>query len=98
MKKELFDSAYWGFLASSMPEFSKEVHLLTAKKRLRLVAQDFVRHYSDLWTSGKAMFVSYNKVTCVRMYNYVQEYWQREIKHLEERIEKCDSQQKVQEN
>ena len=81
-----------------MPEFSKEVHLLTAKKRLRLVAQDFVRHYSDLWTSGKAMFVSYNKVTCVRMYNYVQEYWQREIKHLEERIEKCDSQQKVQEN
>ena len=84
-------------LAKLEREFSKEVHLLTAKKRLRLVAQDFVRHYSDLWTSGKAMFVSYNKVTCVRMYNYVQEYWQREIKHLEERIEKCDSQQEVQE-
>ena len=78
-------------------EFAKEVHLLTAKKRLRLVAQDFVRHYSDLWTSGKAMFVSYNKVTCVRMYNYVQEYWQREIKLLEQAIEKCDSQQEVQE-
>ena len=55
------------------------------------------RHYSDLWTSGKAMFVSYNKVTCVRMYNYVQEYWQREIKQLELAIEKCDSQQEVQE-
>ena len=77
-------------------EFAKEVHLLTAKKRLRLVAQDFVRHYSDLWTSGKAMFVSYNKVTCVRMYNYVQEYWQREIKTLEQAIEKCKSQQEVQ--
>ena len=84
-------------LAKLEHEFAKEVHLLTAKKRLRLVAQDFVRHYSDLWTSGKAMFVSYNKVTCVRMYNYVQEYWQREIKLLEQAIEKCDSQQEVQE-
>ena len=84
-------------LAKLEREFSKEVHLLTAKKRLRLVAQDFVRHYSDLWTSGKALFVSYNKVTCVRMYNYVQEYWQREIKTLEQAIEKCDSQQEVQE-
>ena len=84
-------------LAKLEREFSKEVHLLTAKKRLRIVAQDFVRHYSDLWTSGKAMFVSYNKVTCVRMYNYVQEYWQREIKLLEEQIEKCDSQQESQE-
>ena len=84
-------------LAKLEREFAKEVHLLTAKKRLRLVAQDFVRHYSDLWTSGKAMFVSYNKVTCVRMFNYVQEYWQREIKLLEQTIEKCDSQQEVQE-
>ena len=84
-------------LAKLEREFSKEVHLLTAAKRLRLVAQDFVHHYSDLWTSGKAMVVSYNKVTCVRMYNYVQEYWQREIKQLEKTIEKCNSQQEVQE-
>ena len=84
-------------LAKLEREFAKEVHLLTAKKRLRIVAQDFVRHYTDLWTSGKAMFVSYNKVTCVRMYDYVQEYWQKEIKHLEEKISKCDSQQEVQE-
>ena len=84
-------------LAKLEREFSKEVHLLTAAKRLRLVAKDFVHHYSDLWTSGKAMFVSYNKVTCVRMYNYVQEYWQREITELEKAIAKCDSQQEVQE-
>ena len=84
-------------LAKLEREFSKEVHLLTAAKRLRLVAKDFVHHYSDLWTSGKAMFVSYNKVTCVRMYNYVQEYWQKEITELEKAISKCDSQQEVQE-
>ena len=84
-------------LAKLEREFAKEVHLLTAKKRLRIVAQDFVRHYSDLWTSGKAMFVCYNKVTCVQMYNYAQEYWQQEIKRLQVTIDKCDSQQEVQE-
>ena len=84
-------------LAKLEREFAKEVHLLTAKKRLRIVAKDFVRHYSDLWTSGKAMMVSYNKVTCVRMYEYVQEYWQKEIASLEEQIKKSVSQQEAQE-
>ena len=84
-------------LAKLEREFSKEVHLLTAKSRLRIVAQDFVKHYSDLWTSGKAMFVCYNKVTCVRMYDYAQEYWQREIMALEQTIAACNSQQEVQE-
>jgi len=78
-------------------EFAREVHLLTAEKRLRIIAQDFVRHYSDLWTSGKAMMVCFNKVTCVRMYNYVQEYWQDEIKVLRRQIERNPLQQEVQE-
>ena len=69
-----------------MHEFEKEVHLLTAEPRLRAIAKDFVRHYSDLWTTGKAMFVCLNKVTCVRMYNYVQEYWKEEIESLEQHI------------
>ena len=69
-----------------MHEFEKEVHLLTAEPRLRAIAKDFVGHYSDLWTTGKAMFVCLNKVTCVRMYNFVQEYWQEEIKTLEQKI------------
>ncbi len=84
-------------LAKLEREFAKEVHLLTVKKRLCIVAKDFVRHYSDLWTSGKAMMVSYNKVTCVRMYEYVQEYWQKEIILLKELIAKSTSQQEVQE-
>ena len=69
-----------------MHEFEKEVHLLTAEPRLRAIAKDFVGHYSELWTTGKAMFVCLNKVTCVRMYNFVQEYWQEEIKALEQKI------------
>ena len=80
-------------LAKVEHEFSKEVHLLTAEKRLRLIAKDFVNHYSDLWTTGKAMFVSYNKVTCVRMYNYVQEYWKEKIAELKAEAERMHSQQ-----
>lgn len=77
-------------------EFAKEIHLMTAKPRLQSIAQDFVRHYSDLWTSGKAMFVCLNKVTCVRMYDYVQKYWQYEIERLKNRIKNV-SQQEAQE-
>lgn len=77
-------------------EFAKEIHLLTAEPRLKSIARDFVNHYSDLWTSGKAMFVCLNKVTCVRMYNYVQEYWKEEIKRLKAKI-KTATQQEAQE-
>lgn len=67
-------------------EFAKEIHLLTAEPRLDSIAKDFVGHYSDLWTSGKAMFVCLNKVTCVRMYNLVQKYWALEIEALWEKL------------
>ena len=77
-------------------QFAKEIHILMAEPRLRSIAKDFVQHYSDLWTSGKAMFVCLNKVTCVRMYNYVQEYWQQAITDLQNRL-KTASQQEAQE-
>lgn len=77
-------------------EFAKEIHLLTAEQRLDSIAKDFVGHYSDLWTSGKAMFVCLNKVTCVRMYDLAQKYWALEIKQLEGRI-KHATQQEAQE-
>lgn len=63
-------------------EFAKEIHLLTAEPRLDAIARDFVRHYSDLWTSGKAMFVCLNKVTCVRMFDLVQKYWKEETERV----------------
>lgn len=74
-------------------EFAKEIHIMTAEPRLRSIARDFAKHYSDLWTSGKAMFVCLNKVTCVRMYNYVQEYWKNEIEILNEKIKSATQQE-----
>ena len=76
-------------------EFAKEIHLLTAEPRLRSIAKDFAGHYSDLWTSGKAMFVCLNKVTCVRMYNYVQEYWAEEIESLEKQLKSVSQQEAI---
>ena len=77
-------------------EFAKEIHLMTAEPRLKSIAKDFVGHYSDLWTSGKAMFVCLNKVTCVRMYDLVQKYWAAEIEALKIQI-KHATQQEAQE-
>ena len=64
-------------------ELSKDIHIITAEPRLETIAKDFVEHYSGIWTTGKAMFVCVNKVTCVRMYNLAQKYWQKKIEELE---------------
>ena len=77
-------------------EFAKEIHLLTAAPRLESIARDFVAHYSELWISGKAMFVYLNKVTCVRMYDLVQKYWAAEMETLKRRI-RFATQQEAQE-
>lgn len=78
-------------------EFAKEIHLLLSEKRLRMIARDFVQHYTDLWTSGKAMMVCLSRIACVLMYDYVQEYWQEAIANLETEIANNHNQQEVQE-
>lgn len=67
-------------------EFENEIHVLTAAPRLRAIAKDFVNHYSNRYKTGKAMFVCLNKVTCVRMYDFVQEYWKQKIAELKEEL------------
>ena len=74
-------------------ELSKDVHIITSEPRLNEIAKDFVEHYSELWTTGKAMFVCVNKVTCVRMYNLAQKYWNEKINELETEIEKVTQQE-----
>lgn len=78
-------------------EFAKEIHWLLSEKRLRMIARDFVQHYTDLWTSGKAMMVCLSRISCVLMYDYVQEYWQEAIAELEQEIQHNANQQEVQE-
>lgn len=74
-------------------EFASEIHILTAEPRLDAIAKDFVNHYTDLWNSGKAMFVCLNKVTCVRMYNLAQKYWANKIAEVEAAIKVATQQE-----
>ena len=77
-------------------ELAKDIHIITSEPRLDTIAKDFVEHYSELWTTGKAMFVCVNKVTCVRMYNLAQKYWSEKIALLEAEL-KTATQQETQE-
>ncbi len=62
---------------------ARNIHILTSDKRLDKIAEDFVAHYSELWTTGKAMFVCVNKVTTVKMFNLVQKYWHLKISEIQ---------------
>lgn len=74
-------------------ELRKDIHILTSNQRLETIAQDFVNHYSELWTTGKAMFVCVNKTTAVRMYNLAMTYWSRKIAELEQELEHASQQE-----
>ncbi|MHC1729696.1 MAG: type I restriction endonuclease subunit R [Syntrophobacteraceae bacterium] len=64
-------------------ELKRDYHIITAKKRLDQVARDFVLHYSNAWETGKAMLICIDKITCVRMFNLIEKYWDKRIKQLE---------------
>nr|WP_321483693.1 type I restriction endonuclease subunit R [uncultured Cohaesibacter sp.] len=64
-------------------DLKREYHVVTAKPRLQHIAKDFAWHFSTNWESGKAMFVAIDKITAVRMYNYIQEEWKARIDALE---------------
>lgn len=78
-------------------DMAREIHILTSEKRLKAIAKDFVDHYSDLWTTGKAMFVAIDKVTAVRMCNYAKEFWQEKVLQLQHEASTVTDQQAAQE-
>jgi len=74
-------------------ELKREYHIITAKKRMEQIAQDFVTHYSTQWESGKAMLICIDKITCVRMYNLIGGYWQEQIEELETTLPETQDEQ-----
>jgi type I restriction enzyme R subunit len=67
-------------------ELKRDYHVITAAKRLDQIGRDFVEHYSTAWESGKAMFVCIDKVTCVRMYEFIDKKWLKRIETLEKAL------------
>jgi type I restriction enzyme R subunit len=66
-------------------EFARQYHLITREDRLETVAEDIVEHFLGRGFRGKAMVVCIDKATAVRMFDKVQEYWERHLEALQSR-------------
>jgi type I restriction enzyme R subunit len=63
-------------------EFAREYHLITRDDRLDAIAEDIVAHFMGRGYAGKAMVITIDKATAVRMYDKVQQHWQHHLDQL----------------
>jgi type I restriction enzyme, R subunit len=73
-------------------EFSREYHLITRGDRLEKIAEDIVLHFMGRGFRGKAMVVSVDKATALRMYDKVRKHWRMQLAYLEAELETADPQ------
>src|SRR5713226_9067195 len=67
-------------------EFAREYQLITRDDRIENIARDIVAHFMARGQMGKAMVISIDKATAVRMYNKVQKYWQIHLDGLKKQL------------
>ena len=67
-------------------EFAREYHLITRDERLETIAKDIVAHFMGRGYQGKAMVISIDKATAVKMYDKVQKHWKRYTERLKSEI------------
>jgi type I restriction enzyme R subunit len=67
-------------------EFGREYQLVTRDERLEKIAEDVVTHFTSRGYQGKAMVVSIDKATAVRMYDKVQKYWKSHLANLRAKL------------
>jgi type I restriction enzyme R subunit len=63
-------------------DFAREYHLITRNDRLERIAKDIVTHFMGRGFQGKAMVVSIDKATAVKMYDKVKKYWDAHLDGL----------------
>jgi type I restriction enzyme R subunit len=68
-------------------EFSRQYQVITRDDRLEAVAKDIVTHFMGRGFRGKAMVVSIDKATTLRMYNKIQKYWKEYITQVQEELD-----------
>lgn len=73
--------------------FAKDYPILTAEKRLRSIAKDVVEHFNNRGYKGKAMFVALDKLTAVRMFDYISEEQAKYLARRKKEIEKLADEQ-----
>ncbi|HJX51964.1 MAG TPA: type I restriction endonuclease subunit R, partial [Polyangia bacterium] len=67
-------------------QFARQYHLITREERLDTIAADLVQHFLGLPRGAKAMVVSIDKLTAVRMYDKVKAAWARERTAVAKRL------------
>jgi type I restriction enzyme R subunit len=70
----------------------RQYHLITRDDRLESVAQDIVRHFLGRGFVGKAMVVSIDKATALRMHDKVKAHWVAETKRVQKELSELASQ------
>ncbi|MDY0130940.1 MAG: type I restriction endonuclease subunit R, partial [Methanosarcina vacuolata] len=76
-------------------DFAKEYQIIVREDRLETIAKDIVTHYTTRGYAGKALVVSIDKLTTVRMYDKVQKYWKMHINELKEKRKEITEGQKA---
>jgi len=71
-------------------ELSRQYHILTRDDRLETVAQDIVRHFLGRGFVGKAMVVSIDKATALKMHDKVRKYWAAERDRVSKELARYD--------
>ena len=69
-------------------ELGRQYHIITRDDRLDKIAKDIVAHFLGRGFQGKAMVVSIDKATAIKMYNKVRKYWEEEQQRVEAKLEK----------
>jgi len=64
----------------------RQYHLITREDRLETVAQDIVRHFLGRGFLGKAMVVSIDKATALRMHDKVKAHWAAETQLVQKEL------------
>jgi type I restriction enzyme R subunit len=62
--------------------FAREYHLITRDDRLNTIAEDISDHFLSRGQQGKAMVVSVDKATAVRIFDKVKASWARRLDQL----------------
>ena len=72
-------------------ELGRQYHLITRDDRLETVAKDVVQHFLGRGFQGKAMVVSIDKATALRMHDKVRKHWQAERERVESELSRLST-------
>lgn len=70
-------------------EFAREYQLITRDERLETIAKDIVSHFMGRGFQGKAMVISIDKATAVKMYDKVKKHWGKYLEGLQIKVDKA---------